>query len=99
MILVDFSSILHRKIYTSLNSIKPKKQNDHFITSEYIGLTKYYILQELFDIQLEFKSKFGEMIICLDRAETGYWRKDFFPSYKSNRKSSREKSDINFTEV
>jgi len=90
---------MHRKIHTSVANIKPKAVNGKFNTSEFINLTKYYIIQELFDIHNLYSSKYGEMVICLDDATTGYWRKDVYPGYKSQRKSTREESEINFPEV
>jgi len=99
MILIDFSSIIHRKIHTSIAQAKPKKVDGKFLTSDFIGLTKYYIFQELFQIKQEFGQQFGDIIICLDKSADGYWRKDFFPGYKHRRKSGREESEVNFGEV
>lgn len=99
MILVDFSSIIHRMIYSSVNSIKPTKKDGKFITSEFIGLTKYYILQELFAIKQEHSSNFGDIIICLDKSVNGYWRKDYYSGYKSSRRKGRDESEIDFGEV
>jgi 5'-3' exonuclease len=99
MILVDFSSIIHRMIHTSVSHSKPAKVNGKYVTSDFIGLTKYYILQELFGIKQEFGPNFGDVIICLDKSAGGYWRKDFYPDYKAQRKKGREESDIDFGEV
>lgn len=99
MILVDFSSIIHRMIHTSVNQAKPSKVDGKFVTSEFIGLTKYYIFQELFSIKQEHGPNFGDVVICLDKSSNGYWRKDVYPDYKAQRKKGREESEINFTEV
>lgn len=99
MILIDFSSIVHRMIHTSIANIKPSKKDGRFITSEFVGLTKYYILQDLFSIKQEHGPKFGEMVICLDKSSDGYWRKDFYPGYKASRKKGREESEIDYGEV
>lgn len=99
MILIDFSSILHRMIHISVASTKHKTDGGKFITSNFIGMTKYLILQELFNIQQQYSSKFGEIVICLDKSADGYWRKDVLPGYKANRKKGREASDINFGEI
>ena len=45
MILIDYSSIMHRKIFTSITNMKPAKEDGKYVTSEFIGLTKYQILQ------------------------------------------------------
>lgn len=100
MILIDYSSVMHRKIFTSITNMNPTKEDGKYITSEFIGLTKYQILKELFDISRDFESKYGDMVICLDnKSPEGYWRRDFYKPYKSGRSKNREESDINFKEV
>ena len=99
MILVDFSSTIHRMIHTSISNVKPTKEGDKYKTSEFIGLTKYYILQDLFNIKREHGTNFGDLVICLDRSSNGYWRKDFYPGYKVSRKKNREVSIIDYYEV
>ena len=99
MILVDFSSIIHRMIHSSVANVKPSKKDGKFITSEFVGLTKYYIFQDLFGIKQEHGTKFGDIVICLDKSSDGYWRKDVYPGYKASRKKGREESEINFSEV
>lgn len=99
MILVDLSSIVHRKLHTSIANLKPNKVGGEYVTADFIGLTKHYIFEDLFSIQNEFSDKFGDLVICVDNAATGYWRKDVYPGYKANRKRGREKSEINFKEV
>jgi hypothetical protein len=86
-------------IHTSIANVKPKIQNKKYVTSEFIGLTKYYIFQDLFNISREHKNNFGELVICLDKSSDGYWRKSIYPGYKSGRKKAREESNINFGEV
>lgn len=90
---------MHRCIYTSAKNANPNIVDGKFVTSDYIGLTKYYIFQELFTIKQEHSGKFGDMVVCLDNSSGGYWRKDVFPDYKSNRAGSKEESQINFNEV
>jgi 5'-3' exonuclease len=86
-------------IYTSIANIKPAKEDGKYITSEFVGLTKYFIMQELFSINALHNTKFGDIVICLDKSSDGYWRKDFYPGYKAGRKKGREESEINFSEV
>lgn len=99
MILVDFSSIIHRMIHTSVANVNPTKVDGKYITNEFIGLTKYYILQELFNINQEHSNNFGDIVICLDNSAGGYWRKDVYPDYKASRKKGRDESEIDFKEV
>lgn len=99
MILVDFSSIVHRKLHASISNIRPNKKDGIYITSEYIGLLQHYILESLLEIEQEFKNEFGELVICLDNAGNGYWRRDFYSEYKAQRAKARAKSDIDYKEV
>lgn len=85
-------------IHASVFSIKPSKVNGQFVTSEFVNFTKYLILQELFSIKAQHENTFGEIVICLDNAKNGYWRNDFFPAYKSNRRNKPE-TEVNFKEV
>ena len=67
MILVDFSSILHRMIYSSISSVNPsKRENGKFETSEYINFTKHLILSDLLSVNHEHGRRFGVLVICLD---------------------------------
>lgn len=100
MILVDFSSIIHRKVYTAVSDIKPTKVNGKLQTSEFVKLLKFYIFKELFEISQEFGPKFGDIVICLDnKSKEGYWRKDVYHNYKAGRSKGRADSEINFQEV
>jgi 5'-3' exonuclease len=86
-------------IYSSVKSIKPNKEDGLFLTSEFISTTIKFILKELFEIQTKHTEKFGDMVICLDNYADGYWRRDYYAGYKMNRKSGRDKSEVNFDEV
>jgi len=98
MILIDLSSTVHRSIHSAISNIKPKKMNGEYITSDFINLVKYYILQDLFNVKMTF-SKYNDIVICLDDAKDGYWRRDVHKSYKAHRKTARDASEINYTEV
>jgi len=96
MILVDFSAIMHQMIYGGVMAAKPKKTNGIYNTSEFINVTKNLILGELFSVYSKF-IRYGEMVIALDTGSS--WRKRVYGSYKSTRKTAREKSEINYQEV
>lgn len=101
MILVDFSAIMHQMLFSSINLIRPKKdkETNKFITSDFIGLMKYKILEELFSIQTKFSGTYKDIVLCLDNHTAKNWRKDILGSYKIKRHSERDQSDINFNEV
>lgn len=99
MILIDFSSIIHRMIHTSVAVVKPEKIDGKYRTADFINMIRYLILQDLFNIHQLHNHKFGDIIICLDKSDNGYWRKDVHPGYKASRKKGREESEINFGEI
>ena len=99
MILIDFSSIIHRMVHVSVSNAKPAKKDGKFVTSDFAGLLKYYILQDLFNVSQEHKANFGDIVICLDNGLGGYWRRDVYHAYKANRKPGRDESEIEYKEV
>ena len=98
MILLDFSSTMHRMIYASSKDIE-KQEDGKFRTEDFIFFTQHLILQELYSVHAEHKNKFGNLVLCLDNASGGYWRKDVYPRYKASRKSGKEESPYNWDEV
>ncbi len=99
MILVDFSSIFHRMVYSSVKHSGAEIIGGVFVTEDYAPLLLSYIMEELFSIQTEHKAKYGELVLCFDDASKKYWRTDVYPGYKASRKASRDKSEVNFSEV
>ena len=98
MILVDFSSTMHRMISVAQKDVE-LQEDEKFITEDYIFFAMHLILQELYSTYQEHKNKFGTMVLCLDNASGGYWRKDVYPRYKSKRKNIKEVSPIKWDEV
>lgn len=98
MILLDFSALMHQMIFSSVKTIQPRKENEQYITKDFINYTKYLILENIFDIQNRFRN-YKDLVICLDNTRNGNWRKDVLGSYKSQRTVTRAKSDINYSEV
>jgi len=86
-------------IHTAVSRTNPSKRDGKYVTSEFIPVVKHFIINELCSIHLEHSHKFGDMIICLDNSVGGYWRKDVYSEYKSNRKKGREESEVDFKEV
>lgn len=100
MILTDYSSILHRMLYTAVSSVKPTvDENEKYITSEYIDFCKFLMMEELINIERQFASEYGDLIICLDDHSKGYWRKEVYSGYKQDRAKNRSKTQVNFPEV
>ena len=59
-------------------------------------LVRHLVLNNLRYYRSRFTEKYGELVICCDSKH--YWRRDYFPNYKANRKKDRESSgyDWNF---
>jgi hypothetical protein len=75
------------------------QEDETFITEDFIFFVQHLVLQELYCIYEEHKNNYGQMILALDNASGGYWRKDVFPRYKSHRKNIKEISPIKWDEV
>jgi len=55
------------------------------------NMVRHMILNSLRMYRTRFSSEFGELVLCYDSKH--YWRRDYFPQYKANRKRDRKKSD------
>jgi len=97
MILVDFSHLAMRNLFTSVYNAKPKKENGKFITSQYIGLFYHQMLNSLDKINNEFNHR-GDKEIILAFDDKWNWRKNVLLTYKGHRKKNREESEVNFDE-
>ena len=54
------------------------------------GLVRTLVLNNLKYYRTRFHEKYGELVICCDSKH--YWRRDYFPNYKANRKKDRASS-------
>ena len=82
MILVDMNQISVASVMMHLHMTK--------ISIPENNMVRHMILNSLRMYRSRFSSEFGELVLCYDSRH--YWRRDFFPNYKANRKKSREKS-------
>ena len=78
MILVDFNQIAIGSVMVSLHRGAELSEE----------LVRHIILNQLRYYRSKFHEKYGELVICCDSKH--YWRRDFFPNYKVNRKKERE---------
>lgn len=97
MILVDYSSIVHRMISAASNDVKAV--NGEKPTKDFIFFAMYLIISEIYNTQKTYQNIYGEIILCLDNSNKGYWRKDIYSSYKNKRKKSRDESELNWKEI
>ncbi len=82
MILLDYSQTAIAALMQQVNN------NPNLEVSE--GLVRHITLNTIRSFNKQFKSKFGQMVICCDNRK--YWRRDYFPYYKASRKKNRDKS-------
>ena len=61
------------------------------------NMVRHMILNSLRMYRTKFSSEFGELVLCYDSKH--YWRRDYFPEYKSSRRKSREKSDLDWDAI
>lgn len=99
MILYDFSSAIHRSLHTAIKHTQPHKYNGKYITSEFISVLIYRIVDELIEFYKQYKKTYGDFVICLDNHSKPYWRKSIYYAYKANRKKERDSSDVDYNEV
>jgi len=94
MIVVDFSHLGHRNLYTAISLAKPKKSNKKYITDEFMPMFYHLMLNSLRYISRKFPN--NEIVLAIDGKNN--WRKEIYPDYKSHRKKNRDESDIDFNE-
>lgn len=81
--LIDLNQVLISNLMQHLKHVaKSNEMNEDLIRHMCINTIRASVRQ--------FKSKYPNVVLCCDNRH--YWRKDFFPFYKSQRKSDREAS-------
>lgn len=104
MILVDFSSTIHRCLYTQIKHTEPKMmENGKLRTQDFQTYWKHLVMEELFSLGREYQSFLNTkpnhgIVLCLDYFNKAYWRKNYYPEYKAQRVAMRDESEIDFQE-
>lgn len=86
MLLVDLNQVLISNVMQHINTVGKKDLNENMI--------RHIVLNSLRAYNKQFRSKYGNMVICCDSKK--YWRREIFPFYKHHRKKEREKSDLDW---
>ena len=86
MILFDYNQLAIAAVMQQINS-DPKEHLDE-------NLIRHIVLNTIRSYIKQFRSKYGEAVICCDSKK--YWRRDVFPFYKIHRRKDREKSDFDW---
>lgn len=89
MILVDMNQVTISNLMMQLGS---KREND---VDE--DLVRHMVLNSIRMYRSRFQSEYGEMVLCYDSKK--YWRRDYFPNYKSNRKKDRANSGLDWNTI
>jgi len=85
MILVDLNQVLLAGLMAQIANHKGKLEEN---------LIRHMVLNIIRNHIKNFKTEYGEIVLCCDNRK--YWRKEFFPFYKANRKKNRDKSDLDW---
>jgi len=88
MILIDLSQIMMASTMMSMK--KGQTEVD-------LGFIRHSILNSLRMYRQKYYNDYGELVICCDDRQS--WRRDYFPQYKAGRKSGRDSSPLNWTQI
>ena len=85
MILLDLSQVMISNIMVQVGSHTDAIQPD---------LVRHMVINTIRSLKTKYGKEYGELVIACD--DKKYWRRDYFPPYKGNRKADREKSNIDW---
>lgn len=86
MIIVDYSQTIISNLMAELNGQKDVDLE--------VDLLRHMVINTIRSHYTKFKDEYGELVIACDSKK--YWRKEYFPYYKANRKKLREESGYNW---
>ena len=82
MILIDYSGIAISNIFAQKVTVSE-------------DMVRHMILNSLRMYNLKYRKEYGQMVLACDG---GSWRREIFPQYKANRKTSRDASGLDWKE-
>jgi len=86
LIIVDYSQTIISNLMAELNGQKDVDLE--------VDLLRHMVINTIRSHYTKFKDEYGELVIACDSKK--YWRKEYFPYYKANRKKLREESGYNW---
>ena len=89
MILVDMNQVTISNLMMQLGSQRDTELDEN--------LVRHMVLNSIRGYRSRFHEAFGEMVLCYDSKK--YWRRDYFPNYKSNRKKDRANSGLDWNTI
>lgn len=87
MILVDMNQCM-------ISNLMMQIKNDDELDE---NMVRHMVLVAIKSYKKKFQDEYGDLVLCYDSKH--YWRKEFFPYYKQNRKKDREKSTHNWSQI
>jgi 5'-3' exonuclease len=87
MILVDMNQTMISNLMAQIKS--SGELNENFM--------RHMVLSSIKSYEKKFSPEYGELVLCYDSRR--YWRREFFPYYKQNRKKDREKSGLDWNKI
>ena len=88
MILIDLSQIMMASTMMSME--KGQTEAD-------LDFVRHSVLNSLRMYRSKYTDEYGELVICCDDRHS--WRRDYFPLYKAGRKSGRDSSPLNWSQI
>lgn len=88
-ILVDYSQVMLATLFANIGNHTNVEMSDDLIRHMFLVSLKYN--------RRKFHEDYGEIVICCDGKNS--WRREAFPYYKASRRTSREKSDLDWNEL
>ena len=89
MILVDLNQVMISNMMVQIGNHQNAQVDENMI--------RHMVLNSLRFNRQKFHADFGEFVICAD--DKNYWRREYFPYYKANRKKSRENSELDWNAI
>ena len=89
MIIIDYSKVVISTLMSEVGS-----RSDVEIQIE---LLRHMIINTIRSHKVKFQREYGDVVIACDSKK--YWRKQYFPYYKANRKKAREDSGFNWAAI
>lgn len=89
MIVVDYNQTAISSLMAELGGRRDVEVN--------IPLVRHMIINSIRSYKKKFGEQFGEIVIACDNRH--YWRRQYFPNYKANRKKSRDDSGFDWNSI
>lgn len=89
MIVVDFNQTAISSMMAELGGRRDVEVN--------LPLIRHMIINAIRSYKKKFGAEFGDIVIACDNRH--YWRREYFPNYKANRKKARQESGFDWSAI